>query len=135
MRPHGPRVLVRCEPSPDVSGGGIILPEGFTAIEQVSERAGRVIRKGRVWERDLCSSRRDNPRKVSRIRSMMEELQVRDRVLFRKFVGEMNDLKRQWGLTDDDGNDYSIIDIEDILSVIGDDVGVGLYRVKGDTGE
>jgi len=123
-------VLVRCEPHPGATSSGlIVLPEGFSEMEQRDVRAGIVVRKGTA--RELCPARRCNPREPSYLGRLLAGVKVGDRVVFRKFIGEMNDLSAQWGFDADDG-DYSILDIEDVLCVVGDSVGVGNLCIRGE---
>ena len=127
IRPMGPRVLVRCEKRVVKTSGNIILPAEFTAIEKVQERAGRVVRKPDA-PREGAPARRDNPRGDAHIQDLMSQVEVGDRVLFRGFIADMNDITEQAGFEDGEGNHYSIIDIEDILAIIGDDVAIGAFK-------
>jgi len=116
-------VLIRSEPRPKESSGGIVLPAEFTAAEKIQERAGEVIRIG--GPRDRSALPETHRCSDHTLRGLLEEVKVGDRVLFRGFIADANNLKKQWGIEDAQGREYSIIDIRDILAVIGSDVRIG----------
>jgi co-chaperonin GroES (HSP10) len=121
-------VLIRSEPRPK-SVGRIILPDEEWATEKVEERAGTVVRKGRG--RDLSGLPKSHRCADRELQHMLDQVQVGDRVVYRGFLEDANNLKKQWDITDADGNEYCIIDVRDLLAIIGPEVRIGTLKRKG----
>ena len=133
LRVVGPRLLLRCEKRPDTSKGGIIIPQGYTAVDRVQERAGKVVAKGRV-NPDLKKVRAPGDNKfflADRLQAQLNEVELGARVLFRGFLAEANNLTKQYDITDEEGNEYAIIHIEDVLGLITDDTEIGTWHTTG----
>lgn len=73
VHPKGDLLLVRADPIPEMTDGGIVIPD------PVRERQGRSVRSGIVVE--VGNLARQNPR--------MEGIVEGDRVLFAKHAGDM----------------------------------------------
>jgi len=130
IRPVGSRLLVRCEPRPKKTAGGIHLPAEFTGMEKIGIRAGKVVRKGNP--RDLSILPKKSP--MRELQARLDEINIGDRVAFRAFLADANDLTRQADLRDKDGHTWSIIDVRDILGKVPDDVPIGELGVTASSG-
>lgn len=123
----GCRVLIRYEKSEETLACGLILPEELRDEAQTYEGVGIVELKGDG--RDISWKTSAYPRSV---KTIWNEVHVGDRILFRKFLKDMNNLNSMFieHIIDDEG-EFFLIDIEDVLAILPMDIPVGISKTSG----
>jgi len=123
LRPLGLRVLIKCEEDRS-RVGSIELPENASSRELEVGGVGWVIRVS--TGESLTWSVKDR-RKYGNPQDLLAEVQPGDRVLFRKYLKYANALRDQvtgrWFFA---GEQYTLIDVRDIIAVVDPDVRIGL---------
>jgi co-chaperonin GroES (HSP10) len=105
IRPKRDWVLVHCDPRKEMIGL-IALPPSETGIEKVTERAGTVLAVG--------------PGEKGKVLGLVKD----DRIVFRGF------LKHASPVPTDDGEEYFLMSIDDILAVVPVGVDVGVFSSR-----
>jgi co-chaperonin GroES (HSP10) len=109
IRPKKDFVTVLAEPREVRLDSGIFLPQQETGAEKVTEGAGRVMRVGPGKKAEAV------------------DLKEGDRVLYRGFLKYANPIETDETWPDGTPKQYFLMAVDDILSVIPDEVKVGIY--------
>lgn len=112
IKPVGPWVFLRIEKRKE-KVGSIHLPAMETNAEKVQEKAGRVIAMGP----GIPDSKGGY--------HVPKGLEVGCRVMYRGFLDAANHGKNIFGLEFEDGEEYCLMHMKDLLMVIPDDLEIG----------
>jgi len=123
-------VLVRCDPRPEFSAAGIIFPAIDVEHEKWEVKTGHIVRKGAP--RDLSGHTRTDLRASdAELEDRLSEFEEGDRVIFRGFLAAAHNVTKQRGWTNEEGDEFCILDVRDLLVVIGDEVPIGEFNTLG----
>jgi co-chaperonin GroES (HSP10) len=117
VKPLGPWVLVKIDERPEETAGGIVLPGTKTMVENVQEKTGRVMALGPGMPNTKNSSRH-----------IPKGLEVGCKVLYRGFLDAAQHAKNIFGMEFEDGGEYCLMHMKDLLCVVGEDVKVGEFH-------
>jgi len=109
--PRGKWVVVKEDPRPEKTGGGIVLPQKQTEVERVTEGTGRILKVGSDREGILDATG-----------GVM--LEAGQRIFFRGFLKDaFHEFSR-----DEDGRLIFLLRAEDIMGIIeSDDIQMGTF--------
>tara|TARA_Y100000310_G_scaffold258475_1_gene266903 strand:- start:726 stop:1112 length:387 start_codon:yes stop_codon:yes gene_type:complete len=116
VKPVGPWVLVRIDARPEETAGGIVLPGEKVMVENVQEKTGRVVAMGDGM-----------PNNKNTTKVIPNGLEVGSRIMYRGFLDAAQNLRTIFDMEFEDGAEYCLMHMKDLLAVVDDDVEVGYF--------